>query len=414
MPRMHYTARTLAGKIVEGRARADNEQALRNRLSARGLEVLEVRGPAKAASITSAKARSSQAHVRFYNRVRSRAVASVTGQLALMLRTGTPLLQSMEALAYQIDDERLSDILGAVAAEVRGGSSLAEALASHPAAFDTFYVSTVKAGEASGTLPEAFKRLEEHMQKRAEIRSNVVTALIYPIIVSVLAAACVTVVVTFVVPRFVEVFEGAGVVLPLPTRMLVAFSDFIITRWYVVAGIAFSLPVAVYFTLTSERGSRFRDMVVLEIPLVGALANTVMSSGLLRTLGTLMGSGVSLVESLQIARETCRNGRFSAFVDSVMNGIVRGEDLTSNFARSDLMSPAIKQMVATAEQTGALAEVLTAVADHLDDVAAKQLKKLSAVFEPLIIVAMGVVVGFIAVSVLLPMFRLTSAAHGGG
>jgi type IV pilus assembly protein PilC len=407
MPKMHYVARTLVGERIEGDLRAADERDLREQLSLRGLEILSVQESG------GRKTRAARAAAAGSKRVKLKILTEETGQLALMLRAGTSLVDCLDALAEQSNDERMTDVLQSVAGEVTGGSSLAVALASHPRVFDGFYVSSVRAGEASGNMAEVFGRLESYLQKRLELRGNIITSLIYPVIIMILAVAAVTFMITFVLPKFVGIFERSGVLLPLPTRMLMGISSFVVSYWYLLIGGGVAIGVAVYYYAKSSKGSRVMDRLVLHLPIIGPVANTVQSAVLLRSLGTLMGAGVPLVETLEVAVESCKNTLFQQFVRDITAGVVQGEDLASNFAKSDLMLPSTKQMVRTGERTGTLATVFDAVADHLEDNAERQMKRLSALFEPLILIVMGVVIGFIAVSVLLPLFRLTSAARGG-
>ena len=405
MPRIHYTARTPAGETVEGEIRARDEQGARQQLQQQGLEMLAARMPA---------ARVANPLRGLFKPVKTRALATATGQLALMLSTGTSLVDSLQALADQAKEQRLGEILTSVAGEVSAGSTLAVALEAHPGVFDGFYISAVRSGEATGRLPDVFKRLEKYLEKRLELRASMITALIYPAVVTTMAIFAVTFVVTFVLPKFVDIFERSNVALPMPTRMLMAISGFVVSYWYLLLAALIAAPTAVYFYVKSPRGSKVADAVMLKLPVVGALTNMVQSSMLLRTMGTLLEAGVPLYESLGVAKDACTNGQFRQFATDVSAGIVRGEDLGSNFRKSDLMSPSIKQMITTGERTGRLPMVLAAITDHLDATADRQMKRLSAVFEPLIIIVMGVVIGFIAVSVLLPLFRLSSAARGGG
>lgn len=344
--------------------------------------------------------------------VGTKKLAELTGQLALMLRTGTPLIESIEALRTQTQDERLLNILDSIKGEISGGSTLAKALSAHPRVFDGFYVNAIEAGEASGLLADVFTRLEVFLRKRVEIRSNIVTALIYPAIIGVIATLAVTFVIIFVLPKFIRIFEKAGVALPVPTRMLLAFSGFAADYWYILLAAVVALPPALFFFLKSARGSRIFDFLLLRLPLVGSLTQMIESSLLLRTLGTLLGSGVGLMGALLVARNASRNSFFRDFVDDVSLGVTRGGALTIGFEKSDLMAPSVKAMVATGERTGSLALVMNEVADYLDIEADRRMKRLSALVEPLMIIIMGVVVGFIAISILMPLFQLSGLAAG--
>jgi type II secretory pathway component PulF len=372
-------------------------------LSQQGLEVLTL--------TPSAKGR--QAAGGLFNPVGGRALAEMTGQLALMLQTGNPLVQSLEALGEQATNHNLSVVLKAVANEITGGSSLALALGAHPRVFDGFYIAAVKAGESMGELPAVFKRMQAYLEKRVRLKSGVITAMIYPAIVSVLAVAAVVFVLTFVLPKFVNIFEKSSVALPLPTRMLMGISGFITGYWYLLfPGIAV-LIVAGYFGATSRRGTLLLDRWILKLPVIGPLAKMIQSSVVLRTMGTLLEAGVPLVEALEVTKDACRNSLYRQFVSETALSLTQGEDLASTFARTDLMAPTIKQMVTTGDRTGNLPMVLNSVSDHLDEATDSQTKRLSAIVEPMLLIAMGVVVGFIAIAVLLPLFRLTSAARGG-
>lgn len=408
MASLYYRARTISGDVIEGRIDATSVEEARSTLSSEGLAILDI-----GENPSGAVARLPRLPLPHFPRVRLATLANVTGQLALMLRTGTSLLDAFDALCEQTTDEKLYEVLSAIRNDVNTGRSLAHAIEAHPDVFDDFYVSAVRAGEASGTMPQVFARLEANMEKRLEIRSTLATAMIYPIIVSVLALCAIVFVMTFVLPRFVTIFEQSGVALPAPTRMMMATSQAMVHYWYVFLAAFLGLPAAFYVFVRQPLGARLLDRFLLWMPIVGPLTTMLQTSAMLRTLGTLLSSGVSLIEALDVARDACKNGLFRNLVTDVTRSVTQGEDLARAFGRSTLLDPAIKQMIATGERTGALATVMVAVADHLDNQAEKQLKKLSAIFEPVLIVAMGVVIGFIAVSVLLPLFRLTQTVRGG-
>ena len=404
MPTLTYTARTLDGVLTAGRIRADDEQSARNSLFEKGLEPLSIQ-PLDAPQW-------SLSFPRLFRRVNTKTLVTVTGQIALMLKTGTSIVESLKALAEQTSGDTVSDVLSSVVDEVSGGASLGDALSEHPDVFGDFYISAVKAGEMTGELAETFERLQLHLQKRLNSRNNIITALIYPAIVTVLAIGAVTFLVTFVLPKFVDIFQKNNVALPLPTRMLMGTSTILTTYWYVLLALGIVLPIVTFLYVKSPRGSLVVDRLILRMPLLGSLTNLVQSSALLRSLGTLLGAGVPLIESLAVAQDVCKNKIFKAFVGEASTGVLQGETLTSSFVSSPLISPTIKQMVATGERSGNLALVMNSVSEHLDEAADKQMKRLSALFEPMVIVVMGIAVGFIAVSLLLPLFRLTSAVKG--
>jgi type IV pilus assembly protein PilC len=313
----------------------------------------------------------------------------------------------------QIEDERTSDMLASVRREISGGTSLATALASHPRVFDSFYVSTIRVGESSGSLPLVFERLEEHLQKRLDIRNSIITSMIYPAIVTVMAFNAVIFIMTWVLPRFIVIFERNRVELPLPSRILMKTSGFMVNNWYWLIGALAGLIALAYWGIPKMRDNGMIQAALMKVPITRNLVVTLQTGLLFRTLGTQLSTGVPLLEGLQVTRDATKNREFRELLESVIRAVTQGEELSAPFRRSDLLEPAVKQMIMTGEQSGSLAVILLTLSDHLDKKADKQLKRLTAVLEPVLLLGMGVMIGFIAVATLFPLFKLTSAVHGG-
>ena len=404
MPRISYQARTLTGEVVEGRVKAHDPDEMRVILSRKGLDLIRFNE-----EVAEEQGEVSAPRIGFRRSVKGSALASMTGQMALMLETGTSVVEALNAVARQTDHPRLQEALEVVSAEVQAGANLSTALGAHPHVFSRYYVSAVQTGDSSGTLPEVFQRLEEDLLKRESVKASIRAALIYPMILTVLATGAVTFMVTFVLPKFIAIFKQSGVPLPLPTKILLAISGFATSYWYAIIGLIVAVVVSLRLYFSSDQGASKWDTLVLKTPVVGSLAVAIHSSLLLRMLGTLLDAGVPLVETLNIAQGVCANGRFKALLSNATARIMRGEPFADSMADTDLFTPAIKQMLATGERTGRLPFVMNRMADRLDFTSDLRMKKLSAVVEPLIIIVMGVVIGFIAVSLLLPVFRLTSA-----
>jgi type II secretory pathway component PulF len=413
MPLMTYTARALDGKTVEGRLRAADEREARMRLSEKGMEILSIAiAPGEASAPSARESGEGARHglrPRSVGRVSSGELRSMTSQLALMLETGTPLAEGLESLQEQGGDTGFGELLREVHDSVNAGNPLSRALGDHPHVFNEFYVSAVKAGEASGKLSEVFGRIDSHMAKREELLSRMRAALIYPIILTCMATGAVTFLVWFVLPKFVTVFANSGMKLPAPTRLLLAITQTFQSYWYLLFLGAGAVVGGTIWFFRSSWGKPIKDNAMLGLPLVGALTAATQSAALLRVLGTLLGSGVPLVDSLAVARDACGNTLFKKAVEDISKGILRGEGLSSNVSKSPLFSPSVKKMIATGEKTGRLAFVSSRMADYLEEAAQRQIQKISALFEPAVIVVMGCVVGFIAVSLMLPLFRLSSA-----
>jgi type IV pilus assembly protein PilC len=408
MPRIAYQARTLTGEVVEGSLKAHDTDEMRIILSRKGLDLIDF--TEEAADLREGP---SIPAIGWRRSVRGTALAAVTGQIALMLETGTTVIEALDAVAQQTDDPKLEEALRVVSAEVQAGSSLATSLSAHPLAFNRYYVSAVQTGESSGTLPEVFKRLEEELLKRESVKASIRAAMVYPVILTVLATVAVIFMVTYVLPKFTAIFEQSGVMLPAPTRILLAISAAFSSYWYIIILVFVASIVSLRLYFSSERGTAQWDALILKAPVVGPLAMAIHSSLLLRMLGTLLEAGVPLVETLTIAQGVCANGRFKTLLSNATTRIIRGEPFADSMSETDLFTPATKQMLATGERTGRLPFVMNKMADRLDVMSDMRMKRLSAVVEPLIIIVMGVVIGFIAVSLLLPLFKLTSAMRQG-
>lgn len=409
MPVMTYTARTLNGKEVEGRVTSDSIQALRNRLSAKGLDPLDIRvleGDDAAAGwnvdISGMFRRVSKSELRW-----------VTGQLALMINAGTTIAEALDALVEQLEGKMMGDLLRNVSARVTSGSNLSDALKQHETVFNTFYISAIRSGEATGDLGQVFNRLEEHLKKRERLVSTIRTAMIYPTVLVFIGVFAMIVMLTFVIPKFIVVFQNFGADLPMATRLLIGLADLVKTNWYVIP-ISIVVPiVATIIVLNQPILKTALDTWVLRLPVFGSLTRVVQSSALLRTLNMLLEAGVPIVESLDVARDACTNQVFRKTVDSIKTGVLQGQTFSENVNSSTLFSASTKQMISTGERSGELGSVMGKLADHLDEEIDKSFARVSALAEPAIIVVMGAAVGFMAIALLSPLFQLTSIVKGG-
>ncbi len=251
------------------------------------------------------------------------------------------------------------------------------------------------------------------MERKEAFFSTLRAALVYPIILMVVATGAVVFMVTFVLPKFVVIFEQNNVVLPLPTRMLLGIVEFMQSYWYTFPiGLAACVLIA-YWQLKNERNLVLLDRFTLRIPVVGKLLKTIHGAIVLRSLGTLLESGVPMLETLTVVQEGCSNHTFKSAIEKVYSAVIRGDGFSNSFGGNTLFPPSIRQIVATGEAAGTLPLVMNRSAMRLESEADKQLKRISTLFEPIIIIVMGVVIRFIAISVLLPLFNLTSTLRGG-
>lgn len=415
MPRLAYVARNLAGEEVEGRLRARDENDLRLMLSRKGLELLTLRDTTPAATPdVDEPARTAPAFQGIGGRVKDASLRTVTGQLAVMLEAGESIVNSLTALSEESNDRRLCRVLEQVRDDVTGGSTLSGALERHPRVFNSFYVSSVKVGESSGALPNVFARMEAHMERRAEFRSTILTALIYPTVLTVLATVAVAFMIFFVLPKFIAIFNQNKVELPTPTLILLTIVDFLQGNWHLLLGGFIVCAIILYWQISARRGMSLIDDVMLRLPVIGQLIMDINAAIVLRTFGTLLEAGVPMMETLHVALSSCGNRAFRRAVKDVQTGVMQGEGFAPSFVRSHLFPPSVRQLVRTGETTGTLPLVMTRSAEYLEKSSVKRLARISALFEPVIIIIMGIVVGFIAIATLMPLFGLATALRQGG
>jgi len=347
-------------------------------------------------------------------RVSWRQLVVFTSQMSLMLESGTPIADALDALTKQLHDTPLGTVVAEVAADVSGGSSLTEAVSRHPGVFSRTFVSAVRAGEASGRLGEILRSLEVKMRKDVKLRASVRAAMIYPSILAGLVIMVAVLMVAFVLPRFAKVFQAAGVLLPLPTRVLLGLAAFVTDYWYLlIIGLgATGFGMATLLRSESARGALQRWLV--NSPLLGGVARGTQVSALARTIGMSLEAGVPLLECISVAAQACGLKPFRELMGEVEQSVLRGQGFAFAFQESELVTPAFKQIVTTGERTGSLTMVLTRVADQEDEEIERNLKQVLAAAEPAMVVAVGGVVGAVAFSVLLPLFDLAKAVKIGG
>jgi type II secretory pathway component PulF len=411
MPVFAYTARTLNGKVIDGHGTFKDEAAMRINLSAKGLETLECHTKSNEDGTSTGMNRALQNP---FHRVTRSELRWVTGQMALMLSAGTTIAEALEALGEQLEGRKISQVLRAVLQGVNSGNPLSSSLGEHENIFGNFYISAVRSGENTGDLEDVFNRLEEHLKKRDQIMGRIRTALIYPTILMCIGILAVTVMLTFVIPKFIVVFGNFGAELPLATRMLMGTAAFTQTFWFPILALIIAVGGGTYWAFKNPLFRPQIDRAVLKWPVVGALIKSLQSAILLRTLGMLLKAGVPVVEALQVAEDACGNGQFKKTIRNITMGILQGDTFTSTFSKSPLFTPSTKQMVFTGEKTGSLSIVMERLADHLDEESDKSFTRLAALAEPLLIILMGAVIGSMAIALLSPLFQLTSAVRGGG
>ncbi len=338
-------------------------------------------------------------------------VTFFVSQLSLMLEIGTPLSKSLWALSGQTANQAFREVIQSMAHDIEEGRQLSDAMRKHPRIFSSIFTSMVRAGEIGGFVKEILDRIVEIQQRREALKTQLRSALTYPVVLCVVAVLVVTFILIVVLPKFTAFFQGKESVLPFTTRFLMTLSASIKGHWWLYLLAAAFLGVGLKLFKESQTGRAFIDRLSLSGPIVGRLSTKIYTSQFLRTLGNLLESSVPLLESLEETRATIGNRYFRQFVKRIAERVQQGGKFSQPFASYPYAPETVKQMVTTGEETGSLPTVMLRLADFYDGEVERELKNLASLIEPLALVVMGAVVGLIVSSVILPIFRLASTVH---
>ena len=347
-------------------------------------------------------------------RVKQKVLTAFTRQLATLVDAGLPLLRGLRVLEKQERSPALKTIIGELAMAIEGGSTFSEALAQHPKTFNRLFVNMVKAGELGGVLEVVLKRLAEFSEKAQKIKGKIKAALFYPVAVMIVATGILILLMTFVVPRFKEVFAGMDVKMPGFTLMVLAISDAI--RHHILptmAGVAVMWVLFLLF-LKTKVGRLIWDKFKLKMPAIGPVISKVAISRFTRTLGTLVSSGVPILQALTIVKETAGNVIISNAVAKVHESVKEGETITAPLESSGVFPPMVVSMVDVGEQTGALPEMLLRIADNYEEEVDNAVAAMTSLLEPIMIVALAFIVGSIVIAMFLPLIAMITQMSGGG
>lgn len=345
--------------------------------------------------------------------VNTKQVTVFTRQLATLIAAGLPLVRSLYVLERQEKGVLKSTIHG-LAEQVEGGSSFSEALAKFPKVFPPLYVNTVKAGEAGGVLELVLTRLAEFAEKSEKLSGRIKAALIYPSLVLTLALSVLFFLITFIVPKFMMIFKEMNVALPPPTKILMLVSSLFKEKWPVGLGLTVVF-IIVYLTLMRIPAMRLLiDRIKLELPVMGPLIRKIAIARFTRTLGTLLSSGVPILQSLMVSKDTTGNEVMARSIIHVHDSVREGETVAKPLLKAGLFPPMAVNMISVGEETGALDQMLLKIADVYDEEVDVTVTGLMSLLEPFLIIGMGLIVGFIVVSMFLPLFELINALGGGG
>ena len=397
MPTFTYTARDVKGEMKQATIEAVSRDEVMNQLKKQKLQVIKVDegGAVK-------KKRSGS--------ISMRDIVIFTRQFSTMINAGLPLVQALDILSNQSENPALKDITRQVVYDVESGNTLADALRKHPKAFNELYVNMVSAGEAGGILDTILLRLAVFIEKNDALARKVKGAMIYPGVIFSVAGVAISALLFFVIPTFQKMFEEAGVPLPMPTRVVIGMSKFLQHYWWML-GIGAFLAFRGFKAFKSTPGGQLTvDKLMLKAPVLGDVVRKSAVSRFTRTLGTLISSGVSILEGLEITAKTSGNRVVHDAIMESRASIAGGDTISAPLKRSNVFPPMVISMINVGEQTGGLDEMLTKIADFYDDEVDAAVGGLLAMMEPMMIVFLGIVVGGMVVAMYLPIFDMVSTA----
>lgn len=401
MPFFEYKAVTAEGRVVEGTLEAADQRTAISRLEEQGQMPIRVSGEGESGLLGREFQWPWQR-----KRVARRDLLVFTQELATLLHAGLPLDRSLQILSELTENDYLSEIVKELLREIKGGKSLSEGLAAYPHVFPKLYVNMVRAGEVSGTLGAILDRLAEYVEGSEELKDYFVSALIYPAILTVVGVASIVIMVVFVIPRFATIFENAGAPVPLPMQVLLTVSGFVTTYWWLLLLAIGGAWHLVRRQLRSPAGRLNWDRRLLGLPLVGSVFQKMEVSRFSRTLGTLLQSTVPLIQSINIVREVVGNQAVAAALDDVKAGVKKGEGLTRPVREAGVFPPFAVHLLEVGEETGRLDSMLLQIADTYDRDIRTSIKRLIALFEPALILVMGIIIGVMVVSMLYSIFSI--------
>jgi type IV pilus assembly protein PilC len=411
MPSFEYLVKDKSGKDLKGVQEAQDAQDLVRQLKAQNYLVIRVEQVKKSSPILSVQKASSAPRG---SRGKSGGIklddlVVFARQLATLVAAGIPLVQSLDILGEQVDKEKFRLILRRMHSDVENGKSLSEAMQTHQKIFSALFIHMVRAGETSGRLQEILDRVAHYFEKSSALQKKVKAAMMYPMVVSIMAFSITFVMLAFVIPKFATIFEGLNAKLPAPTQILINLSNYLAANWWWILGILGGGVFLFSKFIRSPAGRLPWDSFTLRMPVFGPIIMKVAVSKFARTLSTLVRSGVAILAALEIVSKTSGNARIEKVITDLMGSVKRGESISGPLDKSGIFPSMVVRMIAIGEETGELEAMLTKIADFYDTQVDTAVSGLTSLIEPLIIGFLGVVIGGIVIALFLPILTLSNA-----
>lgn len=408
MPVYEYSALDSAGKKIKGIIDADSQAAARQKIRHAGNFPVDI---SESTPVSKKQKEEKKSFISLGQRITRQEVHVATRQLATLLNAGIPLVQALKGLVDQTTNPALKRVVAQMKDSVNEGNSFSAALSDHPRLFSKIYVNMVRAGEASGSLDVVLDQLADFGENQQALRARISAALIYPVILSVMAVLILTLLLIIVVPNIVKVFEDSQQALPLPTIILISVSNFLSQYWWLLGLGIVGLYIGFRVVIQQPAGKIIWDRFKLTMPLFGDLNIKIAAARFGSSLGSLLVSGVTLVAALKIVRNMFNNVLIAEVIDNATDELEKGGSLSRTLRRSRWFLPMMVQMIAVGEQSGSLEKMLTKVADSYEKEIEAKMKGLTSLIEPFMILVMGVTMLFIVLSILLPIFEMNQLIH---
>jgi len=404
MPSYRYEVRNASGKVQAGVLSAPSMSAASENLRAQQNYILAL------APVDASRAKSSLSNMLNFSVSQGpglKDVSNFTNQLAVMIKAGISIRAALEGIADQTENPKFKEILNSIKKDVESGKSFSDALSKYPRVFSPLYINMVKASELSGSFGQMLERIVEYLNAQLETRQMVVGAMVYPCIIFVMACGTTIFLLLFVVPQFVQIFKGKESILPLPTKVLLFLSNFMRTYWYLLI-LSLAAGVWSFFTMIhTQWGRLWWDKVKLTIPLFKKMFRALYITRSLHTMGELVNAGVPMLDTLAITADISGNQLYRRMWRAVYSSVKQGKKISQPLQKSPLLPRAVVQMISAGEESGKLGETLDNVSKFYNKELKATIKAVTSMIEPLMIVAMGGIVGFIAMSIILPIFKMS-------
>jgi len=414
MPTYQYEAMNSVGQVVKSEVEANSQEEAIAKIRAMGHFPTKIKERTERRRQRAAQAARAEAgpRRRKVGKVPTKLLTQFTRQLSTLQDAGLPILRSLRILEQQQKPGALRLAIRQVADDVESGAALSEAMAKYPKAFDKLYTNMVAAGEAGGVLDVVLRRLADFMEASQRLKRRVISAMIYPIAVIVFATLVVTGIMLFIVPKFKMIYAGFGANLPGITKALIGFSNWVRDYgWAVILGSPLGVFLLFKLLRQSKGGRYITDKLKLKLPLIGGILSKTVVARFSRTLGTLLAAGVPILEALTITRETAGNEVFSRALTKVHDGIREGEDFAEPLRQAGIVEPMVVNMIDVGEETGELDKMLSRVADTYDEEVQTMVAGMVSVLEPVMVIVLGVIVGFVVIAIFMPLPALINAVQ---